>query len=259
MNLFDLFIIYLACGAPVAVYFYLTNRRRLYSKQLWLKTILNFFFWIPFFFQITRKSRILDKFLKNRFASKNISDEHFEKEIFAVQKNIEKLLPGNDPSVSIYEFREVFERFVGLSKACADNRNGKPNDTDREIFRVSNRNDVEIAARCFHRRNLNRLLFHHTQAEKDFLQLIDEVSRIVSDPEKLCIHAKKVAKILENSKVESALEKMFGDRLQTNKNLSVKDLEKDLWIPETRKQQPASQSSMNLQAISATANSSLKD
>jgi len=256
MNFFDFLIIYLACGAPVSVYFYFQNRR-FYSKQLWLKTILNFVFWIPFFVQIILKSRKQDKFPKSGFKSKINLDAKVNR-IQTLKREIEKILSGSDLEISIYEFREVFERFAGLTTASLSNKT-KPYKHEREFFGIAGFQNQELSAGCLHRRNQKRLYFHQTEAERDFLQMIAAIAASINKPAELSRLTVEFVKLLNNPGAQMALIKIFDAELQTDRKNPVTDLEKDLWMPEIHKPQPVNQISMRLRAINKTAKLSAKD
>ena len=257
MNIFDLLIIYLACGAPVGVYFYF-QKRRLYSKQLWLKTILNFVFWIPFFVQIILKSRMLADFSKRSLNSKNNLNIKTDNRISFIQKKIENILSENNLKISIYDFREVFERFVGLTLAYSNN---KPSafKHEEELFRVLGFQSRKLSARCLHRRNQKHLFFHQTQAEKDFLQMIAVITDSVSDLTELRRLIVEFAGLLNNSRAQKALAEIFDAKMQRIRKIAVKDLEKDLWMPELRQPPAASHISTSLRAINKRAKLSAKD
>ncbi|MEO6588731.1 MAG: hypothetical protein ABIP06_05335, partial [Pyrinomonadaceae bacterium] len=46
MNLFDAIIIYLACGAPFGVYYFVNHR--LLNNRVFFKTVLILLCWLPF-------------------------------------------------------------------------------------------------------------------------------------------------------------------------------------------------------------------
>jgi hypothetical protein len=255
MRFTDVLIIYLACGAPVGVYFYFQNRR-LYSKHLWLKTILNFVFWIPLFLQIILKRRIPYVFSKNHFDSETKAEN--ENKLLIVQRKIENILIENNLKISIYEFREVFDRFAGLTTACANNKT-KSYKHEKAFYQISGFHDHELSARCLHRRNQKRLYFHQRKAEKDFLQMIAGISDSVDNQAELSHLSVKYVKLLSNSRAEKALTEIFAGELQTGRKISVTNLEKDLWMPDTHKPQPASRISMRLQTISKKASLSVRD
>lgn len=257
MKFFDFLIIYLACGAPVGVYFYLHNRR-LFSKQLWLKTILNFLFWIPLFLQIIRKSRFLHNFFRARLDSAERTNDADEKRISAAQKKIENIIYDSHAPVSAYEFREVCDRFVGLSLAASHSRN-QPAEHEKEIFRIAFRQTTELSARCYHRRNRKRLFLHQTDAEKDFLQTIAAVADGISDRTEFCAAALEIVTLLRNEPARAALVRMFAERTQTERLLPVHPLEKDLWNSARRLPPNAHQISLKPPIINRRTRSSVKD
>lgn len=257
MNVLDIFIIYLACGAPVGVYFYLQNRRRLFSKQLWLKTILNFVFWVPLLLQIIQRSKTVKNLFKTKAEFRGDSNKKAIK-LALLQKRLEKTLLENRVNFSIYEFREVFERFVGLSLALSDsNKNVAAH--EKEIFLIGNRKSAETSARCFHRRNLKRLSFHQTEAEKDFLRMITVFSNSLGDLSEIRDLTGEVLETLKNYEAQTELGKIFAVRWQIFEENAVRKLEKDLWNSEAHKPQPAKSISMKLPTISLKANLFSKD
>jgi hypothetical protein len=58
MNLIDFFIIYLACGAPFGVYYFLQHRGGLDSRLLWLKRCSTLFFGCPLLFYFSAEMQI---------------------------------------------------------------------------------------------------------------------------------------------------------------------------------------------------------
>ncbi|HEX8289237.1 MAG TPA: hypothetical protein VF556_14655 [Pyrinomonadaceae bacterium] len=257
MNIFDFLIIYLACGAPVSVYLHFQNRR-LYSKQSWLKTVLYLVFWIPFFVQIILKSRMFKDFLKFSLNSKKKLDIDKDNQVLLVQKKIENILSENDANISVYEFREVFERFVGLTKASANYKN-EPFEHEKEFFRVSKKGNQELSSKCLHRRNQKRLYFHHTEAEKDFLQMITRISDSVIEQAELRRTTIELSTLLNNSKIRAALTEMFDSKSQIIPKTAVKDLEKDLWMPELHKPPAVNHISTNWRITREKVNLSAKD
>lgn len=258
MKVFDFLVIYLACGAPVGVYFYLQNRRRLYSKQLWLKTILNFLFWIPFVLQIIRNSVFFHKLFQVDSDSANTVGTDSEKEIFETRKKIENIIFENEINISVYEFREVCDRFVGLSVAALHSTE-IPVEHEKELFRIAFRPTTELSARCFHRRNRNRLFFHQTQAENDFLQTIVDIADSVSDRTEFLTVTLEIVTLLRNERVCGAIARMIDESSQSDRILSVKPLEKDLWNSARRLPPNAHPISLESPIINRRAKSFVKD
>ncbi len=141
MNSLDFLIIYLTCGAPLGVFYFLQNRKAQNDNQFWLKTFFTFIFWFPFGLRLLR-NHINKKF----FAGKRIfsKSEKKETEIFLFQKQFEEILQKSKLQISIFEFREAIERYVGLTLA-KNFENTKTTETEKEIFWIGN---AENAERC---------------------------------------------------------------------------------------------------------------
>lgn len=176
-------------------------------------------------------------------SKKKLSGEK-DDEILIVQKKIENILCENDAKISIYEFREVFERFVGLTNASAKYKD-EPFEHEKEVFRIAGKGNRELSAKCLHRRNQKRLFFHHTEAEKDFLQMIVRISDFVIEQSELRRSTLELSALLNNSKMRAALTEMFDAKQQIIPKISVKDLEKDLWMPELHKPSAVNRISTN--------------
>ena len=229
MNLTDLFIIYFAGGAPFAVYYFLQNRHGKKTVSLRLKNLLVLLFWLPFAVFLLLKNRRFPEFDFLRAAfNKNADGE----KIYSFQKQIESVLLESGSDVSIFDFREIFERYAGLTIAAQNNANGE---SEKEIFRTAENENVELGAICLHRRNRNKLVRHQTEARRDFLQFVEQLSDSISDTELLQYSAIESAKILKDDAAQKSLEKMFAENLQTGKHLNVEYSEKDLWKPQERK------------------------
>ena len=259
MNQSDLTIIYLACGAPFGVYYFLQNRRLKQKKIFWTYTTFAFILWFPFAVYLLWNKLSVDR--------SQLLTVNEERSIFSIKKQIEAILPHTNSQISIYNLRETFERYVGLTRAIYA-ENNKSTDAEKEIFRISVNSNVELAATCQHRRNRKRLFFHQTLARQDFLQTIAELSELNSNKKKLGKLSLEFVKLLKDFEAQEKLEKIFtnasqfeekfANNSQTNKNSAVKYLEKDLWNSEIQKPPPVNPISTRLQTMSAT-NSPGKD
>ena len=77
--------------------------------------------------------------------------------------------------------REAVERFIGLTLAAREARiDAPPSPREIELCRVAGRSgdDLMIAGRCTHRRNVARLLAHRTRARAELLHVLAEVGEI---------------------------------------------------------------------------------
>lgn len=258
MTLFDLLIIYSACGAPFGVYYFLHYRKRSVSKQIWFKTILTFLFWIPFAYKLLRNGKIKRKLFHLRFNVGNDSEPEMDKRLFSIGQQIEKLFLEIRYPISIYEVREVFERYSGLILAYK-NPNRANNQFATEFFRIAGRENVKLGAICVERRNQKRLEFHQTQAREDFLKLLGNLATKTAQIKKLEFLTIQFVKTLKDETTIREIKKLFSSALQTDKNLPVNALEKDLWKAAIHKPQTAKQLSITLPNLKATTNSYSKD
>ncbi len=224
MNQTDFLIIYLACGAPFGVYYFLQNRRK-NTSLFWLKTIFTFVVWLPFGVRLFRKKVTFDR-SQSLMVNK-------EKSLNSIQKQIETILLETNLQISIYNFREIFERYIGLTLANSGESKNTI-ETEKEIFRISKSSNTELAAICYHRRNRKRLFFHHTLARQDFLNIIAKIAELNSARNKFGSLAVEFVKILDDTKAQKTLEKMFAETSQTDKQFAVQNSEKDLWKSERR-------------------------
>ncbi len=255
MDFFDWLIIYLTCGAPLGVFYFLQNRKNHTGVQLWLKTFLTFIFWLPFGFRL-----LANKAGGNFTVSKKIFSKtsKTEEEIYLFRKQLEETLRKSSARISIFEFREVFERYVGLTIA-GNSGSEKIPATEKEIFRVENKGNVEIGAICLNRRNLKRLEYHQTQARQDFFQSIDWLAALASDKRNFVKSAADFFRLLKDSEAQLALEKISCDISQNEKDFAVKISEHYKRKTEKLKPAAAKSTAMQLQTLTAQANSTAKD
>lgn len=254
MNFNDLTIIYLACGAPLGVYYFLQHRRNTNRQSLWLKTFVNFLFWMPFAFRLLWQNKIFQKLFRTVFDRQAVSDATIEKLIAPLRKQLETSIVNsipqnaeNIPQMSVFEIREIFDRYIGLTLACQIERENSQSDrTENKFYKISGHKNARLASICSARRNRQRLFFHQTEARRDFLNLINETNGEHFRKETI-----EFAKLLNDLEAKNALEKMFAPTAQTEKLSSVKDTEKDLWKSETHKPLAVSQSASTHLKLSA--------
>jgi hypothetical protein len=255
MNLYDFLIIYLTCGAPFAVYYFLQHRFVLNSKSLWLKTILNFLFWQPLAYRFLQNNRTL-KNISGKFFIKN-SDLNVEKDLHIIQKHLEKIIIKNGTKISVYELREIFARYVGLTIACQTET--KARQTARyEIFQITGHNNSELAEICFERRNRKRLLHHQTQARRDFLKVFSELFESHPETEKPGKLLIKFSTLLNDSVGQNLLNELIEQKAQINEALSVKIARKDLWKLEPPKPSTTDTNPKRLKVLTNTATMNLR-
>lgn len=173
MNLIELLTIYLTIGAPFGVYFYLKNRGNLTRAALIAQTIGAVLGWFYYAF------RLLDQRLKtvNFAGSKTDAGNQREKQIEIVNRQLQKAFIGltvNSQAYSIFEFREVLDRYIGLSLATQNSAADDPaGEHELELFRLAGhaKKELKLAGQIMHRKNYLRLKTHQIAARLDFLKI----------------------------------------------------------------------------------------
>jgi len=255
MNPSDFLIIYLTCGAPLSVFYFLQYRQEQNQARLWFKTFSTFIFWLPFGFRLLQ-----NKANKKSFAYKKIFSEtgNIQTKISIFQKQLEEILQKSDLQISIFEFREVINRYVGLTLATNCEKT-KTTETEKEIFLIADSGNAEIGTICLNRRNLNRLTIHQTQARQDFFQVIKQLVKFASDEKGFVRSATGFFQLLKDEEAYSAFGKTFLDNSLSKENFIADCSENFLWNTETRKQPPAKSPAPQMQTLTATAILSSKD
>ena len=233
MTLYDFLIIYLTCGAPLGVYYFLQHRSVFNSKRLWLKTILNFFFWQPAAYHFLRKSDWLKNIFNKLFARKSLSDAEIENKLRPLQKHLEEAVLESQTKVSVFELREIFERYAGLTLAL-QNENKTDQTARNKIFQIAGRVDSEVAAICLSRRNRKRLIHHQTLARLDFLNIFADLHASRPKTAKLSKSAIEFITLLNDAEAQAALNQMLEQRAQSVEAEDVKNAREDLWKPEPK-------------------------
>ncbi len=258
MNLRDLFIIYLACGAPFGVYYFLQNRNRTETKILWLKSLLRFVVWIPFALRMVARTSFLTNLYNNGFDKASETDLKIELEIEEIKKSFERQVSAAAPEFSIYEFREAFDRYVGLSAEVRDD-NEDISTAETELFRITNHSNKNLAEICLNRRNRKRLSFHQKIARRDFFEICKKLFDNSAAPQALVTKAVRLVQLLDDFEARRMFENLLHETQQFQEKRNVRNPENEIWNSEKHKPLTDSKISTNLQALTTAANLSNKD
>lgn len=234
MNLSDFLIIYLACGTPFGMYYFINHRK---ADSCFLKAILAAVVWIPYAVWLLRK-KIPGNFSIFNFSKEHIFDSDQEERIEINKKHLEFFLMEKSKTFSHFEFREIADRYTGLSLAV-NSENKNPTDKEHELISITDHENKTLAARCLYRRNLKLLAFHHTLARRDFLNFISERKEDISEVEKLYYLLFEFIRLLNDREAEKAVKSIFPSFPQSKKAAAVKQLETEIWKPDEQKQSPA--------------------
>ncbi|MGI8669995.1 MAG: hypothetical protein ACR2J3_09160 [Aridibacter sp.] len=225
MNLQDIAIIYLACGSPFGVYYFLNKRQS--GNNILLKSLLLTIFWIPFAFRLLN-TKVTKKLKNNHLISRK------EKKLFEMQKYFENFLPNDSKNISLFELRETVERYSGLTYVISGN-NQNPASHEKEIFKFNGNKNIEISALCLNRRNRKKLNSHQTQAREDFLNLLKILFASDSEQQKLGKHTLEFVKLLNDEKALVEIKRLINEVSQSFEESHVLQMEKDLWTSQKQK------------------------
>jgi hypothetical protein len=176
MHWTDLLIIYLSCGAPFGVYFFLQNRKKYDLSRLLLSSGAAGLFWIAYAYLLWRKN-IAKRLTGREISSKNPEISLLEQQISMLQEQILQAfieLNAKTPlKPGFFAFRDVLERYSGLTLATRAEET-IAGESDFEVFRIAGRKKKELplAGKCLARKNSMRLKSHQCNAREDFLKLL---------------------------------------------------------------------------------------
>lgn len=198
-------------------------------------------------------SHLLSGRSKTNFDPLTELDAGKDEKVYEIQKSLEQIFFEGFASarISIYAFREVFDRYAGLSLArrAGSDSSGAP---QAEIFRAADHGNVELASICLNRRNRSLLVAHQIQAREDFIDTLDRLAGSPSERTDTWILVNELAVVLNDIEAIGAIDKIFTGTPQTRRAGRVKERGEVLWKPGKLKQLPTDQAALNLQPLPAT-------
>ncbi|MBX7174363.1 MAG: hypothetical protein K1X72_25550 [Pyrinomonadaceae bacterium] len=258
MKFTDLIIIYLTCGAPFGVYFFIQQRENYLntklwqnSSKLWLKCLLVTLIWVPFAIKLLQKF-VTKKLLFNKFAENEQKDSIAKQKIDFLLSEFSQILLEVKTEIPLFHLRETFERYVGLT---LERNHSKETGTVsiNEIFQITKHENPDLGTICLNRRNRLRLEQHQTLARKDFLRIIKAFIKCGVEKNKLSSLTTEFANLIGDLDLKDEIKKNFANSWQTEKVFHVTTSEDELWNPESHKQLIAKETNLNLQNLTVTA------
>ncbi|MEO7659219.1 MAG: hypothetical protein ABIV48_06360 [Pyrinomonadaceae bacterium] len=172
MNLLDIVIIYLACGSPFAVY-QVTKEDSRIAGPIYIQLILSFLFWPVY---------AIGMFIRQVFVSKLAIEAERRVRVENIRADIERIAFSDSAISALFEFRETFYRFTGLTEAAAV----KPSKNySHELFKISGHPNRSIASRCHERINRARLFYHQKKSLGEFITVMTALSKMSNDSERM--------------------------------------------------------------------------
>jgi hypothetical protein len=185
--------IYLAAGAPFGVSYYLRREHGAGRASRLLKGS-----WAMLLWPVAAATAFLER--KGKSAEETERDsvalrveekiEQATRQSLAMLFKIEELARefplregGRGERVACV-IRESIEKYVGLTLGSRDaSADAPPTNGEMELCRVAGRtgDDLRLAGRCIHRRNVARLLAHRERARTDLLHALAELRELSGD------------------------------------------------------------------------------
>jgi hypothetical protein len=172
MTFTDVLIVYLAFGAPLAVYKYLQNRATHTGRRIFVSTF-TFFFWVPAAVEIGYLY-LTNAYFGTGFVSHRNLDA--DTSLNGMRDSISRELIKLSRNSNLHDLRETVDRYVGL--ADASRISSRSASAVHGLFDAAGRENYELGSICLMRRNLFRLRRHHIQASADFVTLFEHTSNL---------------------------------------------------------------------------------
>ena len=160
MALLNLTVLYFAFGSPLGVY-QMTPACRVRSGQTAAAVVFRFVLWPIFALALFR----------DWISSIGVTSD-LDRQIEGIRGRFESIAFTGNSAALIFEFREIFSRFAGLT-AEVHRREWRQN----ELFVIANHGNVELASTCLARRNSRRLAFHRMRARGEFETFIADLAQ----------------------------------------------------------------------------------
>ncbi len=166
MTIIEIVIIYLALGTPLGVYKFASLTDKFTGLSL-LRTTFAYFAWPA-----------AAPRLAYRIAVANNDEQTFTQKLEHIRGRIESLAFAEAKSAEIFEFREIFYRYTGLTEAGSSIVGTDHITNLGDIGFIA---DPAIAARCAARRNQATITAYQTIASDDMISLVRSIKH--RDPE----------------------------------------------------------------------------
>lgn len=176
MTIADVLIVYLAFGAPVAVYRYFQYRQLQADRRI-VATALTLLFWVPVALHLVYRY-LRNAYSTGTFGSLAGSDSSAE-QLSRARQQIFALLIRADIKMSPASVREILERYVGLTMAQGSDLN-ESSEAPLDLFLAAGMTNSDLATVCLSRRNRRKIDKHQKAARRDFVGLFEVAS--INDP-----------------------------------------------------------------------------
>jgi len=198
MGLVDVLIVYLALGAPVAVYNFLELAKEA-ERLAWARSVLSLIFW-----PVHGTCLIWRQLASNntQFATTSDLDAAIEQRT----RHIAELLkPSSLSSAYVYEMRDIFDRYAALMLEVDSWTDGSA----AELMNAAGRDEKELGTICINRRNAARLARHQTDARDALLRAVETAATSGTFPPDAVKKAAELAELLGDETTERSLREII--------------------------------------------------
>lgn len=193
MRLSELITIYLAAAAPVGVAYFLQQQERPLRSRTFAKAIGVALCW-PFalcFQFFADRPTATEQTDDNDDEEASFDDERLDAALDACVNALHETEDSAQETFGVQseQLRHALldacsslERYVGLTRAASlVAENAPPSPREIELPRVAGRteDDLEVAGRCLHRRNVAHLRAHQTRARVELLHALAEIHEVI--------------------------------------------------------------------------------
>lgn len=196
MRMIEAITIYLAAGAPFGVSYYFQREQKSgASAHALLRATAAALLWplAAILVLARRRRRTAEATADNGASLSSLDDEKTEqarRELLATLRKVEELAQGFSERERLrreraaFLIRESLEKYMGLTLGAREvSADAQPAAREMELCRISGRvgDDLLLAGRCIHRRNVARLLAHRERARTHLLHALAEVRELTDD------------------------------------------------------------------------------
>ena len=232
MRISDAIIIYLAIGSPLAVHYLLKSRGDDTSAHM-LRAIFTFVFWPIYAISVTFSAKLTNEGRKVSSSDSNGLDAKLDKKVDEIASALEMFFHESFPERSALEYREIIDRYIGLTFAIQFDQLDRPGPLTKIV--VSTPESAQLNSICLNRRNRKGLETHRNRARGDFVELVAEAAETDGFHSAFANLASELSRVISDDEACRQIEALANRRRQTPVEMSVNSIEKELWHSQTHK------------------------
>lgn len=209
MTTFDAIIIYLAIGAAFAAHRLFRDQNVTISYRI-VSAFSYFVFWLPLSIR-DATARLISR--EHRLPPVKVAesaDDPVTGRIADIGSEIEGIV-SKSVALPVTEFRETFDRYVGLHTLPAEDALQPPEiPASDTVFGLSGHPNPELAVKCVNRRNRSRIRYHQRSAANDLLRMLTAITHDAQTGGRIAELSHELAVILNDTEMAEELKIYFS-------------------------------------------------